>query len=499
MLGQSLKQSQLQKLSPRQIQLMQLMQLPLYELEQRVKEELERNPTLEEATPESPDGPLDHDAQENDQPQQDDPFEMEELFQQYIDDDPTNYQQSGGNEEQYDAPGSYTADESSFFEYLETQLANLEFDNALDRTIALQIIGNLDDDGYLQRLPSAISDDLLINYDVEVDTRRIKDVLKVVQSLEPAGLAARNLRECLLLQLNHKVDTGEELDAHQFADLVLAQTIIREHFELFSKKHYDKLQEKLQVDEDELRDALGEILKLNPKPASGLSGRAGGRAARVVVPDFLVTVQDGELSLRLTARNAPDLKINDYYQQQLAEYRRKQKESGKLTTAQKQAAGFIRQSIDSASWFIEAIQQRQQTLYSVMHAIVRYQERFFRTGDLKTLRPMILKDIAGPTELDISTVSRVVNSKFVQTDFGTYSLREFFSEGMTNEEGEEVSTTQVKKVLGEIIAAEDKRKPLNDSKLQRELKEAGYDIARRTVAKYREQLGLPVARLRKEL
>ncbi len=499
MLGQTLKQSQLQKLSPRQIQLMQLMQLPLYELEQRVKEELERNPTLEEATPE-PDGLADRDAQEAERSDgESDPFEMEELFQQYVDDDPTNYQQNGNNEEVYDAPGSYTADESSFFEYLEAQLANLEFATPLDRTIALQIIGNIDDDGYLQRLPSAISDDLLINYNIEVDVRHIKRVLRIVQSLEPAGLAARNLRECLLLQLNAKVDAGEIYDAHTFADLVLAQTVIRDHFDLFSKKHYDKLREQLEVDEDELRDALGEILKLNPKPASALGGRAGGRVARVVVPDFLVTVHDGELKLSLTARNAPDLKINDYYQEQLAEYRRKQKESGKLTTAQKQAAGFIRQNIDSASWFIEAIQQRQQTLYSVMHAIVRYQERFFRTGDLKTLRPMILKDIAGPTELDISTVSRVVNSKFVQTDFGTFSLRQFFSEGMTNEEGEEVSTTQVKKVLGEIIAAENKRKPLNDSKLQAALKKAGYDIARRTVAKYREQLGLPVARLRKEL
>jgi RNA polymerase sigma-54 factor len=495
MLGQTLKQSQLQKLSPRQIQLMQLMQLPLYELEQRIKEELERNPTLEEAPPEAPD----RDAQEP-EAEHDDPFEMEELFQQYIDDDPTNYQQTAGaSDEPYDAPGSYTADENTFFEYLEGQLANLEFDSPLDRTIALQIIGNLDDDGYLQRLPTAIADDLLINYDIEVSTTRIKEVLRTVQSLDPPGLAARNLRECLLLQLNRKVDDGEELDDHTFADLILAQTVVRDHFELFSKKHYDKLKEKLEVDEDELRDALGEILKLNPKPASGLTGRAGGRAARVVVPDFLVTVQDGELKLSLTARNAPDLKINDYYQRQLADYRRRQKESGKLTTAQKQAAGFIRKNIDSAGWFIEAIQQRQQTLYSVMWAIVRYQEQFFRTGDIKTLRPMILKDIAGPTELDISTVSRVVNSKFVQTDFGTFSLREFFSEGMTNEQGEEVSTTQVKKVLGEIIAAEDKRKPLNDSKLQRALKDAGYEIARRTVAKYREQLGLPVARLRKEL
>ena len=494
MLGQSLKQSQLQKLSPRQIQLMQLMQLPLYELEQRVKEELERNPTLEEVAPDTPD----QDGQEADAPT-DDPFEMEELFQQYVDDDPTNYQQSGSSDDTYDAPGSYTADENTFYEYLEGQLANLEFNTPLERLIGQQIIGNLDDDGYLQRLPSAIADDLLINYNLDVTPRQIKDVLKVVQSIEPPGLAARNLRECLLLQLNHQIDDGELLDDHTFADLILAQTVIRDHFELFSKKHYEKLQEKLEVDEDELRDALGEILKLNPKPASGLTGRAGGRVARVVVPDFLVTVVDDELKLSLTARNAPDLKINDYYQQQLAEYRKKQKASGKLTTAQKQAAGFLRQNIDSASWFIEAIQQRQQTLYSVMWAIVRYQEGFFRTGDMKVLRPMILKDIAGPTELDISTVSRVVNSKFVQTDFGTYSLRAFFSEGMTNEDGEEVSTTQVKKTLGEIIAAEDKRKPLNDSKLQRALKEAGYDIARRTVAKYREQLGLPVARLRKEL
>ncbi len=495
MLGQSLKQSQLQKLSPRQIQLMQLMQLPLYELEQRIKEELERNPTLEEAAPEPI---VDPDAQSEERSEPND-FEVDEAyFQQYIDDDPSGYQQGGGNEE-YDAPGSYTADEDTFFEYLERQLMNLEFETPLQRTIALQIIGNLDDDGYLQYKPTAIADDLLINHHIEVLPRQIREVLDIVQELDPPGIAARDLRECLLLQLERKLEFDEELEDYLFADLLLARKIVKHHFELFSKKHYDKLIDKLEVDEDELKDALAEILKLNPKPASGLSGRAGGRAARVVEPDFVVTVEDGEIKLRLTSRNAPDLRINDHYQEMLADYRRKQKEAGKLSLAQKQAAGFIRQNIDSANWFIEAIQQRQQTLYSVMHAIVRYQEEFLQTGDIKTLRPMILKNIAEPTGLDISTVSRVVNSKFVQTDFGTYSLREFFSEGMTNQEGEEVSTTQIKKTLSEIISREDKRKPLNDSKLQKALSEAGYDIARRTVAKYRELLGLPVARLRKEL
>ena len=251
--------------------------------------------------------------------------------------------------------------------------------------------------------------------------------------------------------------------------------------------------------EDELRDALSEVLKLNPKPASSISGTAGGKVARTVVPDFILSTEDGKLKLSLTAQNAPDLRVSDHYQAMLKDFRQKQKESGKLTTGQKQAAGFIRQNIDSASWFIEAIQQRQQTLYSVMHAIMRYQEAFFRSGDVKDLRPMILKDIGEITGLDISTVSRVASAKFLQTDYGTYGLREFFSEGMTNQEGEEVSTTEIKDVLKQIIDGENKRKPLADGALQKKLKERGYEIARRTVAKYREQLGLPVARLRKEL
>ncbi|MCX8210931.1 MAG: RNA polymerase sigma-54 factor [Neolewinella sp.] len=502
MLGQSQNISLSQSFSPRQIQLMQLLQLPVMELEQRIKEELEKNPTLEEAHSaevETPDKQEDFETQGADErnSEYDDDY-----FQQYMEDDPGSYQQkAGADADEYAAPGSYTADETSFFEYLMDQLMGLEFESHQEVLIGKQIIGNLNDDGYLGRTLSAMADDLLINYHLDVKKSEIERVLKIVQTLEPAGLAARDLRECLLLQLASKIEDGEDgdIDIMVYADLILAQTIVRDHFELFTKKHYEKLREKLEVDEDELRDGLGEILRLNPKPASGLLGAAGGRAAQAIVPDFVLNTVDEKFRLQLTARNAPDLRINDHYQQMLADYRRKQKEAGKLSKAQKQAAGFIRQNIDSATWFIEAIQQRQQTLFSVMHAILRYQEGYFKTGDTATLRPMILKDIAEVTGLDISTISRVANSKYIQTDFGTFSLRTFFSEGMTNQEGEEVSTTQIKKVLSEIIADENKRKPLADGKLQKALAEAGYDIARRTVAKYREQLGLPVARLRKEL
>lgn len=499
MIGQNFKQKQSQTASPRQIQLMQLVQLPLMELEQRVKEELEKNPTLEEVSPGDTDSPdRQEDPKEKDGEERNSEYD-DDYFQQYLEDDPSSYNQRKTSDEDYAAPGSYTADETSFYEYLTDQLSSLEFETPLERLIAKQIIGNLDDDGYLQRTLSAISDDLLINYNLDVPLKQVKEILATVQTLEPAGIAARDLRECLLLQLNSRVDDGEDMELMQFADVVLAQRIIKEHFDLFSKKHYNKLQDKLNVDEDELRDALGEILKLNPKPASGLGGAAGGRRARTVVPDFVLTTRGGALQLTLTARNAPDLKVSDHYQEMLKNFREEQKASGKLTTAQKQAAGFIRTNIESASWFIEAIQQRQQTLYSVMHAIMRYQEAFFRSGDVKDLRPMILKDIGEITALDISTVSRVASSKFVQTDYGTYGLKEFFSEGMTNKEGDEVSTTEIKDVLKSIIDDEDKRKPLADGALQKELAQKGYKIARRTVAKYRELLGLPVARLRKEL
>jgi len=347
MLGQTQKTTLGISFSPRQIQLMELVQLPVMELEQRIKEELESNPTLEEARPleqESTDKQEEFEAKGSDD--RNDEYD-DDYFQQYMEDDPGSYQQTAG-EEDYAAPGSYTADETSFFEYLMDQLMSLELESHLEILIGKQIIGNLNDDGYLGRTLSAIADDLLINYHLDVKKSQIERVLKIVQTLEPAGLAARDLRECLLLQLDSKIENGEDLDIMVYADLILGQTIIRDHFELFTKKHYEKLREKLEVDEDELRDALGEILRLNPKPASGLSGAAGGRTARAIVPDFLLSTIDGKFRLQLTARNAPDLKINDHYQELLADYRRKQKESGKLTKAQKQAAGFIRQNIDSA-------------------------------------------------------------------------------------------------------------------------------------------------------
>lgn len=500
MLGQSTKQTQSQGFTFRQIQQMQLLQLPVMELEARIKEELEKNPTLEEARPQEqsdPDGQSEETSEVG--PEERNSEYDDDYFQQYMEDDPSAYNQRAGGDDDYVAPGSYTADETSFFEYLSEQLMRLDFESHQEILIGKQIVGNLDDDGYLARSLSAIADDLLINYHLDVRTAEIEHVLKIVQTLEPAGLAARDLRECLLLQLNAKIDDGEDLDIMRYADLILARTIVEEHYDLFTKKHYDKLREKLDVDEDELRDAVGEVLRLNPKPASGLIGSAGGRVAQTVVPDFILSIVDSKFKLQLTARNAPDLKINDHYQEMLANYRRKQKEEGKLTRAQKQAAGFIRQNIESATWFIDAIQQRQQTLFSVMHAILRYQDGYFRTGDTAMLRPMILKDIAEMTGLDISTISRVKNSKYIQTDFGTFALHEFFSEGMTNDDGEEVSTRQIKKKLAEIIENEDKRKPHSDGKLVTALKDAGYEVARRTVAKYRDQLGLPVARLRKEL
>ncbi len=302
MLGQNFKQKQTQTASPRQIQLMQLVQLPVLELEQRIKEELESNPTLEEgAAPETeaPDGPEPNEERETED--RDSDFD-EDYLQQYMEDDPTSYQDSGKSDTDYAAPGSYTADENSFFEYLDEQLKEVEFETPLERLIARQIIGNLDDDGYLTRKLTAIADDLLINQNLDVRVGQIKEVLRTVQTLLPIGIAARDLRECLLLQLNYLVDTGDDIDDMRFADIVLARRIMRDHFDLFSKKHYDKLIEKLDVDRDELRDALSEILKLNPKPASSISGRAGGRVARTIVPDFILTMEDGELNLRLTAR-----------------------------------------------------------------------------------------------------------------------------------------------------------------------------------------------------
>lgn len=487
MLGQYTKLSQQQKLSPRQIQLMQLVQLPLTALEERIEQELESNPALEEVTGETPN----EDDFREPASEREDPYEFDEYIQGYIDDDPGSYQNRQSGEEEIYRPEA--VQQQSFFEFLDRQLQSLDLKTERDRTIAEQLVGSLDDDGYLGRKLTAIADDLLLYNNLDVRQSELKTILAAIQELDPSGVAARDLRECLLIQLNRKIKEEDYQNDAQLADLFLARNIISEQFEAFSKKHYDKLIDRFEADEDEIRDALKEILRLNPKPASGFAPR-GGSISQTVIPDFLVRNNNGNLELSLTQRRRPPLRLSRRYEKLLQEYQKADK-AGKS----KDTVAFIKDKLDSARWFIEAIQQRQQTLEGVMYQIMGIQKDFFLTGDKKRLRPMILKDIAGPLGLDISTISRVVNSKYVQTEYGTFLLKTFFSEGMTNEEGEEVSTIQIKNVLQEIIAAEDKRKPLNDSKLQAALKEKGYPIARRTVAKYRESLGLPVARLRKEL
>lgn len=486
MLGQFTKISQQHTLSPRQIQLMQLIQLPLTALEERIEQELEANPALEEGN----ERPQDDDYQQP-EAEREDPYEFDEYLQGYIEDDPGSYQNRLAGEEEPYRPEA--VQQQSFYEFIERQLQSLDLRNDRQRLMAEQIVGSLDDDGYLSRKLGAIADDILVYQEQEVSRDELRAMLKRIQELDPPGVGARDLRECLYIQLNRKIEEEDYQDDAQLADLYLARKIIDKQFEAFSKKHYDKLIERFAADEDEIRDALSEILRLNPKPASGFSPR-GGNPSQTVIPDFIITNNDGELELTLTRRRRPPLRVSRRYERLLEEYQL----AGKAGKSQ-DAIAFIKDKLDAARWFIDAIQQRQRTLEGVIREIMRLQHDFFLTGDEKRLRPMILKDIADPLGLDISTISRVVNSKYVQTEYGTYLLKKFFSEGMTNEEGEEVSTIRIKKVLREIVAAEDKRKPLNDSKLQAALKEKGYPIARRTVAKYREQLGLPVARLRKEL
>ena len=384
----------------------------------------------------------------------------------------------------------------SFHEYLEEQLGLLRL-NEEEEIVAHQIIGSIDDDGYLRREPIAIIDDLMFSQNIFTDEAMVRRILAKIQRFDPPGVGARDLQECLLLQIGFSLEEEEELDDEQLLNLRRAELILRKYFDAFTKKHYDKLQKQLDLTADELKDAIQEILKLNPKPASGYAP-ANNRATQYIVPDFFIISRDGELELSLNSRNAPDLRISDQYRDMLTSYRAGARK-GTAKREQKEAVLFIKQKIDSAKWFIDAIRQRHETMYNTMYTIMQYQYDFFLTGDKKRLRPMILKDIADITGLDISTISRVANSKFVQTEFGTFRLKEFFSESLSTTDGEDVSTTEVKNVLKDIIEAENKRKPLSDEKLKNLLRDKGYDIARRTVAKYREQLGVPVARLRKEL
>lgn len=492
-LSQSLQQKLLQKLSPQQIQLMKLLQVPTANLEERIKEELEENPALE-VTEESHDDNFEEQQEEFENP--DEEYEMDGSEDEYEnidiseyvsdgDDDVADYKLRDDNYPDSDEKKTLPFKiESSFHDVLLDQLGMLSLDEK-NFKIAEQIVGSLDDDGYLRREISSISDDLAFRQNVDASDEEIEAIIHQIQQFDPPGVCARDLQECLLLQLRRQLIAGKDVN--------LAIQVLDKYFEEFTKKHYEKIQRGLNLSDEQLRDVINAIIKLNPKPG----GNVGeiNKAESYVVPDFFILNTGGKLELTLNAKNAPDLRISEGYRDMLKEYDK----GAKKDKRQKEAVMFIKQKIDSAKWFIDMIKQRQHTLLSTMDAIMNYQREFFLTGDETALRPMILKDIAEITGLDISTVSRVANSKFVQTEFGTYRLKFFFSESLSTESGEEVSTREVKKILSDLIAGEEKRKPLSDERLTELLQEKGYNIARRTVAKYREQLNIPVARLRKEL
>ena len=494
-LSQTLQQKLLQKLSPQQIQLMKLLQVPTANLEERIKEELEENPALE----------LDEEKHEDG---------ADEIKDEFSDTAETEYDEKDGSQDDYDEVdvSEYVRDgdddvadyklrddnypeeddkkqlpfktETSFYQTMLDQLGMLKLDEK-ERRIAEQIVGSIDEDGYLRRETSAIVDDLAFRQNIMATEEEVEAIIQRIQHFDPPGVAARDLQECLLLQLQRQKNEGKEVDT-----AILA---IKKYFDEFTKKHYEKIQRGLGIDEDQLKLVMQQIIRLNPKPGGTVGGP--NKAESYVVPDFFIFNNAGKLELTLNSRNAPELRISEGYRDMMKEYDR----GAKKDKRQKEAVLFIKQKIDAAKWFIDAIKQRQHTLLSTMTSIMNHQHDFFITGDETTLKPMILKDIAEKTGLDISTVSRVANSKFVQTEFGTYRLKFFFSESLSTDSGEEVSTREVKKILSDLIEAESKKRPLSDERLTELLQERGYNIARRTVAKYREQLNIPVARLRKEL
>lgn len=492
-LSQHLQQKLLQKLSPQQIQLMKLLQVPTAHLEERVKEELEENPALETGE----DGQEDLYEEGKDEFETgEDEFEKEGTEEEYDNIDISDYVSEGDDDvgdyklrdDNYpDSEETKTIPhkvETSFHELMIEQLNMLDLDDRL-KSIAVHIVGSIDDDGYLRRDIGAIVDDLAFRQGIETTEVEIEQIIKLIQQFDPPGVAARDLKECLLLQLKRKAGEAKSVET--------AIKVLEKYFEEFTKKHYEKIQRGLGLSDEQVKDVINQIIKLNPKPG-GLVG-ANNKMETYVIPDFFVVNNNGLLELSLNSKNAPDLRISEGYRDMLKEYDRGTKKDKR----QKEAVLFIKQKIDAAKWFIDAIKQRQHTLISTMQTIMDYQREFFLTGDETEMRPMILKDIAERTGLDISTVSRVANSKFVQTEFGTYRLKFFFSESLVTDSGEEVSTREVKKILSDLIEAESKKHPLSDEKLTDLLQEKGYNIARRTVAKYREQLNIPVARLRKEL
>lgn len=480
-LRQQLSQKLEQRLSPQQIQLMKLLQVPTMELDQRIKQELEENPALEEGAEESEDYDNEEDDYKDDENEFDDDFDITD----YFDDDTPDYKTQVSNKSKDDEERVIPLSvEASFQEKLTDQLHLLYLDDTQFQ-IADTIIGNLDESGYLNREIEAIVDDLAFSANVLVTEAEVEVVLKVVQELDPAGIGARDLRECLLLQLERKQDGN--------ITLYTAKKILQDHFEEFTKKHYDKIQKKLEIDDEDLKDAIDAIIRLNPKP--GGSMKEGTKSLQQVIPDFMITDFEGRLDLSINGRNTPELKVSREYEQLMRSYA----EGAKTSKTDKEALTFVKSKLEGAKWFIDAIRQRNNTLLTTMEAIMNYQREYFLTGDETKMKPMILKDIAEIVNLDISTISRVANSKYVQTSYGVFSLKYFFSESLSTDSGEEVSTREVKKILSDAIAAEHKRKPLTDEHLAKLLNDKGYNIARRTIAKYREQLNIPVARLRKEL
>jgi len=479
MLKQQLQIKLSQKLSPQQIKLMKLIQLSTLDLEQKIESEIGENPALESGIEIVKNENSENDYDENTK------IETDEIdIDQYLSDDEVPayrlYTNNFSSDEDRTVPLSGGI---SFHQYLHQQMGNLIL-NDDEMQIAEFIIGSIDDSGYLRRTEDQLIDDLAFTQNISVEKKQLEKIIRSVQSLDPPGVGARDLRECLQLQLEKKKKDRPEL--------IHALKIIKDEFEHFSHKHYSKLQDRIGITEEELKKVLDIISRLNPKPGGALSSTIQNTH---VVPDFIMTLEDGEIDVQLNRRNAPQLKISNAYKEMLMGYQESQKKS----KTQQEAVQFIKQKLDSAKWFIEAIQQRHMTLTLTINAIVEHQKEYFLTGDERKLKPMILKDIADKVQMDISTISRVANSKYIDSPYGVKLLKTFFSEGLKNEEGEDVSSIEIKNFLSQLIAEENKQKPLTDDFLSKLMKEKGYIVARRTIAKYREQLDIPVARLRKEL
>lgn len=473
MLNQKLQLKLSQKLSPQQIQLMKLIQLTTAELEQKITNEIEENPALEKGS-ES----LENDGNEYEE----DIGEGDVNVDEYLSDETESYDQNYYSNQE-ESTNFQTKESISFHQFLDNQSKNLILAD-LEKPICEFLIGSIDESGYLRREIEDIIDDLAFTQNIVADNTQVLSVLKKIQDLDPPGVGARSLQECLLIQLKRKNNEKESI--------INSINLIENEFELFSKKKFSRITEKLNLSEEDLKLVVEEISKLNPKPGGSITSEFSNNT---IVPDFILSIEDGNFTVELNKRNSPELRLSNSYKNILEGY----KNDPKKTKSQNQTVQFLKQKLDSAKWFIEAIEQRHQTLFQTINAIVNFQKEYFLTGEEKNLKPMILKDIAEIINMDISTVSRVANSKYIDTPYGIKLLKSYFSEGMKNSEGDEISTIEIKKILKEIVNEENKNKPLSDIELSDKLSKKGYKVARRTVSKYREQLDISVARLRKEL